>query len=67
MMNIFSFFNRDTPDVKNAKALLKAIDRGGIPSNPIKVNDIARRLGLTVSPSAPMAETIKRIRTALKA
>jgi DNA-binding IclR family transcriptional regulator len=64
-MGILSFFKRDTPEVKNAKALLKAIDRGGIPSNPIKVNDIARRLGLTVSTSAPMAETIKRIRAAV--
>lgn len=59
-------FKRDSEDVANAKALLKAVDRGGIPSNPAKVNDIARRLGLDVSRSAPMSETIERIRKALK-
>ena len=58
-------FQRDSQDVANAKALLKAIDRGGVPSNPAKVNDIARRLGLEVSRSAPMSETIERIRLAL--
>jgi hypothetical protein len=46
--------------------LIQAIDRGGIPSNPAKVNDIARRLGLEVSRSAPMSETIERVRAALK-
>lgn len=66
MMNVLNWFKRDSEDVKNAKALLKAIDKGGIPSNPIKLNHVARRLGLEVSPSAPMAETIDRMRTFLK-
>lgn len=67
-MKLFQWFmfQRDTQDVANAKALLKAIDRGGVPSNPAKVNDIARQLGLEVSRSAPMSETIERIRLALK-
>jgi hypothetical protein len=43
-------------------ALLAAIDAGGVPLNPARVNDIARQLGLEVSPKAPMAETIARIR-----
>ena len=64
-MQIFSWFKRDSPEVANARALLKAIDRGGIPSNPAKVNDIARKIGLTVSPSAPMQETLNRIRSKL--
>lgn len=63
---MFSWFKRDTPEVANAKALLKAIDRGGIPSNPVKVNDIARKIGLSVAPLAPMQETILRIRSELK-
>jgi hypothetical protein len=63
---MFSWFKRDTLEVANAKALLKAIDRGGIPSNPVKVNDIARKIGLTVAPSVPMQETIQRIRSELK-
>lgn len=49
-----------------AKALIKAIDAGGMPLNAARVNDIARRLGLEVSTRAPMDETIARIRRALK-
>jgi len=43
-------------------ALLAAIDAGGVPLNPARVNDMARQLGLEVSPRAPMTETIERIR-----
>jgi hypothetical protein len=49
-----------------ARALIKAIDAGGLPLNAARVNDIARRLGLEVSTRAPMDETIARIRRALK-
>ncbi len=49
-------------DQQRALDLLKAIDAGGLPLNPARVNDIARQLGLEVSPKAPMAETIARIR-----
>ena len=55
-----------SPEVIAAKNLIKAIDRGGIPLNPLKVNQIARDLGLEVSPSALMQNTIERIRAALK-
>ena len=48
-----------------ARALIKAIDAGGLPLNAARVNDIARRLGLEVSTRAPMSETIERIRRAL--
>ena len=43
-------------------ALLAAIDAGGLPLNPARINDMARQLGLEVSPKAPMTETIARIR-----
>ncbi len=43
-------------------ALLAAIDAGGVPLNPARINDLARQLGLEVSSKAPMAETIERIR-----
>ena len=46
--------------------LIAAIDAGGLPLNPARVNDIARRLGLEVSHKAPMDDTIARIRLALK-
>lgn len=51
---------------QRAKDLVAAIDAGGLPLNPARVNDIARQLGLEVSTRAPMAETVERIRLALK-
>ena len=48
-----------------ARALVDAIDRGGLPLMPSKINDIARDLGLEVSRKAPIAETIERIRAAV--
>jgi hypothetical protein len=50
---------------QRAKDLIAAIDAGGLPLNPARVNDIARQLGLEVSVKAPMAQTIERIRQAL--
>ncbi len=48
-----------------ARALIEAIDRGGLPLMPAKINEIARDLGLEVSRKAPIAETIERIRAAV--
>jgi hypothetical protein len=50
---------------QRARDLIAAIDAGGLPLNPARVNDIARQLGLEVSTRAPMPETIERIRTVL--
>lgn len=52
-------------DLERAKSLLAAIDRGGVPLNPAKVNAIARDFGLEVSVRAPVEETILRIRQAV--
>lgn len=52
--------------VEQARDLIDAVDRGGIPLNPMRVNHIARGLGLDVSARAPVSETIERIRAALK-
>jgi hypothetical protein len=54
-----------SPERRRALDLIAAIDAGGLPLNPARVNDIARKLGLEVSTTAPMEETIARIRTAL--
>jgi hypothetical protein len=51
---------------QRAQALIAAIDAGGLPLNPARVNDIARQLGLEVSRKAPMEDTIARIRVALR-
>lgn len=50
------------PEHQRAIDLIAAIDAGGIPMNPARVNDIARKLGLDVSMAAPVEETIQRIR-----
>lgn len=53
-------------DIEQARTLIAAIDAGGIPLNPLRVNTIARSLGLEVSRRAPVEETIARIRAALR-
>lgn len=59
---------RKTPvpeEYQAAKALIKAVDKGGIPLNPAKINAIARNLGLDVSTKDPIESTVQRIRRAL--
>jgi hypothetical protein len=48
-----------------AKNLIDAIDAGGIPLNPARINEIARRMGLEVSTKAPVEQTIARIRSCI--
>lgn len=55
----------DNSDIGQAKRLIAAIDRGGVPLNPAKINAIARSLGLDVSTKAPVEKTIQRIREAI--
>lgn len=52
-------------DYARARQLIAAVDRGGIPLNPAKVNDIARSLGLDVQRHAHVEATLQRIRQAL--
>lgn len=52
-------------EMTQARQLIAAVDRGGIPLNPAKVNAIARNLGLEVSRKAPVEETVERIRQAV--
>lgn len=52
-------------DHQRAVDLIRAVDAGGLPMNPARVNDIARRLGLEVSRHARMEDTLERIRAAL--
>lgn len=53
------------PEIEQAISLIKAVDRGGVPLNPAKVNAIARNLGLEVSNKAVVEDTIRRIRQCL--
>lgn len=52
-------------EYQQARSLIKAVDKGGIPMNPAKVNAIARNIGLEVSVKDPVEKTIQRIRDAL--
>jgi hypothetical protein len=52
-------------DLEQARRLLAAIDRGGIPLNPARVNAVARSLGLDVARTAPVDDTIARLRRAV--
>ena len=52
--------------IEHARRLIDAIDRGGIPLDPARVNAIARNLGLEVSPRAPVEQTIERVRAWLQ-
>ena len=52
-------------EIERARMLSAAVDRGGIPLNPARVNAIARDLGLEVSRKAPVEETVERIRGCL--
>jgi hypothetical protein len=56
------FVSETSPEELQARQLIKAVDRGGVPLNPMKVNSIARSLGLEVKTTAPMEETIERVR-----
>ena len=53
-------------DIEQAQMLIQAVDRGGIPLNPARVNHIARNLGLEVSTRAPVDQTIARIRACVE-
>lgn len=53
-------------DIEQARRLIAAIDRGGIPLNPARVNAVARSLGLEVARTAALTDTIERLRAAVK-
>ncbi len=62
------FFKRTAPlsDYARARQLIAAVDSGGIPLNPARVNAVARSLGLEVERRAPVEATLLRIRLALE-
>lgn len=53
-------------DIEQARRLIAAVDRGGIPLNAAKVNAIARNLGLDVAKTAPVEATLQRLRAAVE-
>lgn len=59
-------FGKVDPDRRRAIELIRAVDAGGLPLDPARVNAIGRGLGLEVSARAPVGQTIDRIRQALQ-
>jgi hypothetical protein len=55
----------EAPEIACARDLVKAIDKGGVPLNPARINAIARAIGLEVSRKAPVEQTIQRLRDAI--
>jgi hypothetical protein len=53
------------PEIQRAREVIAAIDAGGMPLNPARINQIARDLGLEVARNAPLEETIRRLRAAV--
>lgn len=66
LARLFVSCPKASPELRQGRDLLEAVDAGGIPLNPAIVNRIARNLGLEVSTSAPVDATISRIRAAVK-
>jgi hypothetical protein len=56
-----------SPAQQRAADLVKAVDAGGVPLNPARVNQIAGHLDLPVSKTEAVGDTVKRIRAHLKA
>ena len=54
------------PEIRRAREVIAAIDAGGMPLNPGRINQVARDLGLEVSRKAPVEDTVRRIREALR-
>jgi hypothetical protein len=65
LKSLFSAKKVPLSDIEQARRLILAVDRGGIPLNPAKVNAIARNIGLEVSKNARVEETIARLRDAV--
>jgi len=54
------------PEWRAAQDLIRAIDAGGVPLNAVRINQIARQVGLEVSTRASVEHTIDRVRSALE-
>jgi hypothetical protein len=53
-------------DAQRARDLIAAVDAGGMPLNPARINAIARSLGLEVTAQDPVDQTIERVRAAVQ-
>ncbi len=54
------------PELQAGRDVVAAVDAGGLPLDPARINRIARELGLEVSARAPVEETVARLRAAVE-
>lgn len=62
---ISRFKQQSLDDAERARELIRETDRGGARPDPKQVREIARRLGLHVSPLWDTDETLRHIRNHL--
>lgn len=62
----FSPQSRLPDEWQRAHDVVKAVDAGGMPLNPARINQIARDLGLDVDARAPVEVTVERLRRLLQ-
>lgn len=65
LMSRLRLRRRLPPELQAGRDVIAAIDAGGLPLDAARINRIARDLGLDVSPQAPLAETVPRLRAAV--
>ena len=53
-------------ELQAGRDVVEALDSGGLPLDPARINRIARDLGLEVSPQAPLEDTVARLRAAVE-
>lgn len=53
------------PELQAGRDVIAAIEAGGLPLDPARINRIARELGLEVSAQAPVEQTVARLRAAV--
>lgn len=66
IINRFKPADATPPEIRRARQLIAAIDAGGIPLDPARINRIAEDMGLEVSRKERQEITVERIRVALK-
>ena len=54
------------PESQAGRDVIAAVDGGGLPLDPARINRIARDLGLEVSTRAPVEDTVARLRAAVE-
>lgn len=53
-------------ELQAGRDVVAAVDAGGLPLDPARINRIARELGLEVSARAPVEDTVARLRAAVE-